>query len=230
MSNIKVVTTGSLIKKDLKDAYYLPYWPSSHLPGYKFNNDKKYRVFDCPPPSEAFMHFIFPFRNVPTAGDEVPILLDQQPPSFLRHHWKKWLPDFPTADIKTIDEGLQDHVPIVTTGSMQVIPDNKHSVDPDVLYRVQLKSSIPEVGVTCPKHFMNVNAVSFPCLVKVDMSWSGRGNQLAKYSICISNPIDAELPKFFSYPPSIKVPELFIAVENIASVKGGIDAKCVAEI
>jgi predicted ATP-grasp superfamily ATP-dependent carboligase len=97
----------------------------------------------------------------------------------LSNHWKEWLPDFPVADLKTVDEGLQDEVPIVTTAAMEQIPKKKHSVDPDVLYNVQLKSSILELGVSCPKH-MTENELTFPCIAKVDMSWSGRGNRLLK--------------------------------------------------
>lgn len=217
MSNYKVVTTGSLIKKDLKDAYYLPSWPSSHLPGYRFYNDKKYRVFDCPPPSKAFTHFLFPFRNVPTAGDEVPILLDHQPPWYLKRHWKKWLPAFPTADIKTIDEGLEDDVvPIVTAGAMQAIPDDKHSVDPDVLYRLQLKSCIPEIGLPCPKHFANENAVSFPCIVKVDQSWSGRGNQLAKNKNELSG-ILKEIREEYGWKDTIVYQEIVEGIREVPS-------------
>jgi predicted ATP-grasp superfamily ATP-dependent carboligase len=97
----------------------------------------------------------------------------------LKNHWKKWLPAFPSADLKKVNEGLQDDVPIVINAAIQCIPKNKHSVDPDVLYKVQLKSSVPEIGVPCPKH-MTENSVSFPCMVKVDMSRSGLGNRVAK--------------------------------------------------
>lgn len=74
---------------------------------------------------------------------------------------------------------MQDEVPIVTNGAMQSIPENKHSVNPDIHFKVQLKSSIPEVGVPCPKH-MTEKTVSFPCIVKVDMSWLGRGGYIVK--------------------------------------------------
>jgi hypothetical protein len=171
LSNNNLVTIGSLIKKDLKQAYLLPALP--------FLNNKKYRVFNYPPSSSIFNNFLYPFRNLPAAGNEVPVLVDHQPPPFLKHHWKKWLPTFPSADLKTVAEGLHDDIPIVTTAAMELIPVNKHSVDPDVLYKLQLKSSIPDIGVPCPK-YMSEDAVSFPCMMKVDMSSSGRGNRLAR--------------------------------------------------
>lgn len=180
VNNNKVVTIGSLIKKDVKDAYYLPAWPSSHTRGhYRFRNDKKYRVYDCPPPSLTFNNLSFPFRNLAAAGDEVPVLLDYQPPRYLKKHWKKWLTAFPQAKLKTVDEGLKDDALIVTTGALQSISEKKHSVDPDVLYMVQLKSVLPEIGVPCPTR-MEENAVECPCIVKVDQSWSGRGTLMAK--------------------------------------------------
>ena len=175
----KVVTIGSLIKKDLKDAYFLPSRPSTHTrEAYRFINDKKYHVYDFPPPPLHFNQRCFPFRNIPTAGDEVAVLLDFPPPKYLKRHWKKWLTAFPTANLKPIDQGLLDDVPIVTTSALQGIPEMKHSVDPDVLYEVQLKRVIPEIGVPCPAH-MEENAVECPCVVKVDQSWSGRGTLLA---------------------------------------------------
>lgn len=85
-------------------------------------------------------------------------------------------PCFPS---KSLDEGLRDNVPIVTTAAIQGIPENKHSVHPDILYELQLKSSILQMGVPCPKH-MDETCISYPCAVKVDMSSCGRGGWLVK--------------------------------------------------
>ncbi|XP_031560941.1 uncharacterized protein LOC116296957 [Actinia tenebrosa] len=179
--NIKqpLLTLGSLIKKDLQDAYFLPAWPSSYSLQNKFYNNLKYCVFDNAPSSKIYTDFIFPCRNLPATGNEVPVLSDYQPPSFLKEHWKKWLPDFPDADIRPVSQGLRDDKPIVTNAAIQSLPKSKHCVDPDVLYRVQLKSSIHDIGVPCPKYFPSEDAISFPCMVKVDMSWSGYGNRVA---------------------------------------------------
>lgn len=85
-------------------------------------------------------------------------------------------PCFPS---KSLDEGLRDNVPIVTTAAIQGIPENKHSVHPDILYELQLKSSILQMGVPCPKH-IDETCISYPCAVKVDMSSCGRGGWLVK--------------------------------------------------
>lgn len=50
------------------------------------------------------------------------------------------------------------------------------------------------------------------------------------YNVCIKNPIDVDLPDIYSFPPSFRIPESFIDAENCASVKGGLEAKCVADI
>ncbi|EDO28703.1 predicted protein [Nematostella vectensis] len=176
MAANEVLTLGSLIKKDLNEAYFLPAWPSTYSSkDYRFLNDKKYRVFDYPPPSQTFLEYQFPMRNLATAGSEVPILMDRQPDKNLTAHWKKWLPAFAPATIKTIEEGLSDNVPVVTTGAMQGMSENKHSVNPDTHYRLQLKSTIPEINVCSPPR-INVSNLSFPCLMKIDQSWSGRGS------------------------------------------------------
>ena len=50
------------------------------------------------------------------------------------------------------------------------------------------------------------------------------------YNVCVVNPIETELPTFLKCPPSIAVPEAFIAVESLQSLKCGIDIKCVAKL
>ncbi|XP_031562920.1 uncharacterized protein LOC116298551 [Actinia tenebrosa] len=174
MSKLKPITIGSLIKKDLNDSYFLPAFPSSYSPGYRFNNDKKYRVYDCPPPSKVYSTVIYPSGFLPTVGDEVATLIDYDPPEFLLRHWKTWLPAFPTARLKTVDEGLKDDLLIVTNGPIQSIPVHKHSIDPDVHYQILRKSSLLDIDAPSPKNLTQEN-LSFPCVVKVDISWCGQG-------------------------------------------------------
>ncbi|XP_078375965.1 uncharacterized protein LOC144659414 [Oculina patagonica] len=179
MSSKNAVTIGSLIEKDLKKAYFLPQYPSSYGKGYRFLNDKKYRLFDCPPYSPTVSRILKPFRHLPAAGNEIPIIMECTPESFLQQHWKQWLPAFPPVVIKPLDEGLQDDIPIVTTETFQGIPKHKHSVDPDMLYEVQLKSSILDIKAPTPRH-MDENAITYPCMVKVDKSAGGVGNRLVQ--------------------------------------------------
>ena len=179
MSSKNVVTIGRLIQKCLKEAYFLPQKPSSYSKGYRFLNDRQYLVYDCPPSPLYFDRLVSPFRHLPAAGNEIPIIMECKPESYLQQHWKEWLPAFPPVVIKSLDEGLQDDVPVVTTAALQGIPKYKHSVHPDVLYEVQLKSSILDVGVPFPRH-LDKNSISFPCAVKADMSTGGRGSWLVK--------------------------------------------------
>ena len=78
--------------------------------------------------------------------------------------------------MKSVDEALLDDVPIVTSAAHQNIPEHKHSIHPDVMYKLQLKSSILEIGVPVPRH-MDENSISYPCAVKADMGWCGRGSE-----------------------------------------------------
>lgn len=174
MSKIKPVTVGSLIKKDLNESYFLPAFPSSYSPGYRFHNDKKYRVYDCPPPSTVYNTVIYPSGFLPTAGDEVTILIDYNPPKFLLQHWKTWLPDFPSARLKTVDEGLKDDLLIVTNAPIESIPKHKHSINPDVHYELLRKSSVLDIDAPSPKNLSQENLI-YPCVVKVDISWCGQG-------------------------------------------------------
>ena len=179
MSSKNAVTIGILIEQDLKEAYFLPQKPSSYGKGYRFLNDKKYQLFDYPPCSLSFRRFMSPFRHLPAAGNEIPIIMECKPESYLQQHWKQWLPAFPTVVIKSLDEGLQDDVPVVTTAAFQGISKHKHSVDPDILYEVGLKSSILDIKAPTPRH-MDENAITYPCMVKVDRSSGGLGNSLVK--------------------------------------------------
>ena len=59
----------------------------------------------------------------------------------------------------------------------KVFPQHKHNMHPDTLYVVQRKSSIFDI-VPSPRHLGK--DISYPCIVKVDMSSDGIGNRLAK--------------------------------------------------
>lgn len=117
---------------------------------------------------------LYPFRNLAAAGNEVPILLEATPPTFLQYHWRKLLPAFPKANLKSVGEGLQNDAPIVTTAAMECIPEAKHSIHPDIMYKVQLKSSIVEIGVSCPKHLNVGSEASTLILVWLRWIWPER--------------------------------------------------------
>lgn len=184
-SSTNAVTIGSLIQKDLKEAYFLPQKPSSCLKGYRFFNDKKYRIYDYPATQSSFRRLMSPFYHLPAAGDEVPVLMERKPETFLKQHWKQWLPAFPSVEVKSPDEGLQDDLPIVTRAALQGIPEDKHFVHPDILYELHLKSSILDIKAPTPRH-MDESTISYPCMVKIDMSSGGRGNRLVKNEIELS--------------------------------------------
>ena len=179
MSSKNVVTIGKLVQKCLKEAYFLPQKPSSYSKGYRFLNDRKYWIYDCPPSPLYFDRLLSPHRHLPAVGDELPIIMECRPESYLQQHWKQWLPAFPPAIIKSLDEGLRDDVPVITTAALQGIPEHKHSIPPDILYELQLKSTILDIGVPFPRHLPK-NAISYPCAVKAEMSVGGRGSWLAK--------------------------------------------------
>lgn len=179
MSSKNVVTIGRLIQKCLKEAYFLPQKPSSYSKGYRFLNDKKYRVYDCPPSSLNFDRVLSPFRHLPAAGNEIPIIMECHPQAYLQQHWRQWLPAFPAVVIKSLDEALRDNVPVVTTAALQSIPEHKHSIHPDILYKVQRKSSIVDIGVPFPRH-VDRKSISYPSAVKADLSTGGRGSWLVR--------------------------------------------------
>lgn len=179
MSSKNVVTIGQLVRKCLRKAYFLPQKPSSYSKGYRFLNDKKYWTYDCPPSPLYFDRLLSPFRHLPAAGDKIPIIMECTPESYLLQHWKQWLPAFPPVVIKSLDEGLRDDIPVITTAALEAIPEHKHSIPPDLLYELQLKSTILEVGVPFPRYLVK-DALTYPCAVKADMSTGGRGSWLVK--------------------------------------------------
>ena len=142
-------------------------------------NDKEYRLFDYPPTSLNRFRVLSAFKHLSLAGDEIPFIMECKPELYLQQHWKQWLPAFPPVVIKSLDEGLQDDVPVVTLEAFQDIPKHKHSVDPDILYQVHLKSSLLEIKAPTPR-YMDEDAISYPCMVKVDKSAGGIGHSLVK--------------------------------------------------
>lgn len=181
-SSKNAITIGSLIKKDLKEAYFLPQKPSSCLEGYRFFNATKYRIFDYPPSPATFRRLVSPFYHLPAAGDDIPVLMERKPELFLKQHWKQWIPDFPAVVVKSPEEGLKDDVPIVTRAALEGIPEDKHFLHPDILYELQLKSSVLDIKAPTPRH-MDESHITFPCLLKIDMSSGGCGNRLVKNQI-----------------------------------------------
>lgn len=146
-----------------------------------------YQIYDYPAWSQTFIEEIFPQLFYCVAGDDLPVLTDHPPPEFLRQHWQKWLPAFRAAKFINIDEGLKnDGIPIVTNGAFEGIPRWKHSVDPDVLQRIQSKSAISEIDVQSPR-YMDENNLEFPCVLKVDLSYAANGNFLIKGAKELSN-------------------------------------------
>jgi len=150
MFSKNVVTIGRLIQKCLREVCLLPQTPSSNSKEYRFLNDRKYWVYDSSPSPLYYDRLLSPFRHLPAAGNEIPIIMECKPESYLKQYWKQWLPAFPPVVIKSLDVGLQDDFPVVTTAAFQDIPKHKHSVNPDVLYEVQLKSSIPNIKAPMP--------------------------------------------------------------------------------
>ena len=100
---------------------------------------------------------------------------------FQLDHWKKWLPVFATAEVKSTEEGFADDIPVVITGPLQCLPAKKHATDPELHAELLCKSTIPRVGVPIPR-LMEEGNIDFPCMVKVDQSSAGRGNCLVHNS------------------------------------------------
>ena len=123
------------------------------------------------------MDILRPIRHLATIGNAVPTLVDIKPDNLQSNHWKKWLPVFQAAEVKSIDEGFADDVPIVCTGPLQCLPVKKHAIDPDLHTELLCKSTIPRIGVPTPR-VMDEDNASFPCMLKVDQSSGGCGNWL----------------------------------------------------
>lgn len=215
MSSKNVVTIGKLIQKCLKEAYFLPQRPSSYLKGYRFLNDKKYRLYDCPPSSRDFYRFLYPFRHLPAAGNEVPIIMEYQPQAYLQQHWRQWLPAFPSPVIKPLEDALRDEIPVVTTAALQGIPDHKQSIHPDLLYKLQLKSSILDVGVPFPRH-LDVNSISYPCAVKADLGMGGRGSWFVNNENELSNALH-QMKNVCRWKDGIVMQEFIPGVKEVPS-------------
>ena len=176
-----IYSYGQLIVKDLDKAYFLPYLRSSYCKGSRLYNDKKYMYFDYALRDTKESDIMRPIRHLATIGDAVPSLSDIKPDTLQSNHWKKWLPVFPAAQVKSVEEGFADDIPVVTAGPLQSLPALKHAIDPDLHNELLCKSTIPRIGVPNPRLLREDN-VSFPCMLKVDQSGGGCGNWLVRDS------------------------------------------------
>ena len=161
-----MLTLGNLFQQDVPSAYILPVYPSPFSDNFHFKNKTKYRLFNNPAKVSDAQRFLVALRFCCVAGNKLPILVHQLPSKFLSSHWKKWLPNFVEPMVKTIDEGLVDDNPLITSFPLEEIPEEKHAVNPDMHYRVLEKAAIPDIGVRYPSYFTEENIV-FPCMIKV---------------------------------------------------------------
>ena len=173
----KLLTYSQLIVRDLDKAYFLPHSRSSYCKDSKIYNDKKYMHFDYPLKDSKEEGILRPIRHLATIGNAIPTLIDAKPDSLQSNHWKQWLPGFPAAEVKSVEEGFADSIPVVTTGPLQSLPVKKHAINPELHEELLCKSTIPRIGVPTPR-IMNEEDVSYPCMVKVDQSSGGCGNWL----------------------------------------------------
>ncbi|EDO42296.1 predicted protein [Nematostella vectensis] len=98
-------------------------------------------------------------------GDDLPVLLRDPPSEELKEHWSKVLSFFPAADIRQLDEEDTGYKTIVTNYPLQSLPRERHAVDPDAHHKVLCKSTIPEMGASCPYH-MSIHDYTIPCMIK----------------------------------------------------------------
>ena len=180
-NDYKVHSYSQLIVKDLDKAYFLPYLRSSYCKGSRLYNDNKYMYFDYALRDTKESDLMRPIRHLATIGDAIPSLSDIKPDALQSNHWKKWLPVFPAAKVKSVEDGFADDIPVVTTGPLQSLPAMKHVIDPDLHNELLLKSTIPRIGVPNPR-LMKEENVTFPCMLKVDQSGGGCGNWLVRNS------------------------------------------------
>ena len=176
----KINCYSQLIAKDLNEAYFLPYTISSYHKDAKFHNDKKYLVFDRRRDMKT-VDTLPPIRHLATIGNAVVSLVDIKPDSLQLDHWNKWLSVFAAAEVKSIEEGFADDIPVVSTGPLQCLPAKKHAIDPELHAELLCKSTIPLIGVPTPRLLEEGN-ISFPCMLKVDQSSAGHGNYIVHNS------------------------------------------------
>ena len=139
MANVyKVHSYSQLIVKDLDKAYFLPYLRSSYCKGSRLYDDNKYMYFDYAKKDTKESDLMRPIRHLATIGDAIPSLSDIKPDALQSNHWKKWLPVFPAAKVKPVEDGFADDIPVVTTGPLQSLPAMTHVIDPDLHNELQI--------------------------------------------------------------------------------------------
>ena len=84
---------------------------------------------------------------------------------------------------------------------------------------VQLKSSILDINVPSPRHFSE-DAISYPCVVKVNMSSNGIGNRLLKNESELSATLRQIRRKRFCFKSSSLVSKKFPAFNFICTNRG----------
>ena len=94
-------------------------------------------------------------------------------------HWSRWLPFFPTPDIRILDREDTGGKPLIVNFPFQSFPAKKHAVHPDIHYKLSSKARIPEMGAPCPR-YMSRDNYTLPCMIKSTQGVGGRGVFLAQ--------------------------------------------------
>lgn len=94
-------------------------------------------------------------------------------------HWAKWLPFFPTPDIRLFDQEDTGEKPLIVNFPFESIPAKKHAVNPDIHYRLSCKTRIPEMGAPFPR-YMPRDHYTLPCMIKAAQGKGKRGTFLVR--------------------------------------------------
>ena len=130
-NDYKVHSYSHLIVKDLDKAYFLPYLRCSYCKGSRLYDDSKYMYFDYAKKDTKESDLMRPIRHLVTIGDAVPSLSRIKPDALQSNHWKKWLPVFPAAKVKSVEDGFANDIRFV------LCKIHREKVVGDVLIRKQ---------------------------------------------------------------------------------------------
>ncbi len=161
---------SELYVTDAPDACLLAEYPSSNSDDTKFQNKTEFIIHDpFPPPPRELLTSLGPHHLMCCWGDLISVTSEIAPPAALLKHWKKLF----GAD------GLPTWIPFeesdefITLFPHQSLTAEQQVIDPVTNYQLHSKEVIEKID--CPQAAV-LDAVQFPCIVKLSHGYAGLGN------------------------------------------------------
>ena len=161
---------SELYAADAPEAAFLTEYPSSNSSETVFRNESQFIIHDpFPPPPRELLTSLGPHHLMCCWGRRIPVTSQIAPPPALVQHWENLF----GADGRPQWKHYCESDSFITLFPHQSIAASRQLVDPQTNYALHSKEVIGEID--CPQAKI-LDAIEFPCIVKLSHGYAGLGN------------------------------------------------------